>query len=224
MKTLKSLLVLITVLLSTIRVYSQAELNIKDITICRGQKKNISIEMINTVDIRAFQVHIVLPENVRIVEQPKVSKERVGVYLDEFGDMVQSSVMLNYRMKDDGSMIIVVNSTDATPFLGDKGAIVNLAIAVDEMADVRSDVVEIKDVELVYADGCTYVSPADKVCKMDIRDSVTSAKDLKMVIDGPVDVYSIDGILVMECVPIEKLEKSLKKGVYIVDGVKLVIK
>ena len=163
MKTLKSLLVLITVLLSTIRVYSQAELNIKDITICRGQKKNISIEMINTVDIRAFQV----------------SKERVGVYLDEFGDMVQSSVMLNYRMKDDGSMIIVVNSTDATPFLGDKGAIVNLAIAVDEMADVRSDAIEIKDVELVCADGCTYVSPADKVCKMDIRDSVTSAKDLK---------------------------------------------
>lgn len=224
MKTLKSVLILTVVLLSTIRVYSQAELNIKDITICRGQKKNISIEMMNSVDIRAFQLHIVLPKNVRIVEKPEVSKERVGMYLDEFGDMVQSTIMLNYRLKDDGSIIIVVNSTDATPFLGDKGAVVNLTIEVDEMAELRSDIIEIKEVELVYADGCTYVSPADKVCKIDIRDSVTSVKELKKVIDGPVDVYSIDGILVMECVPVVNLEKSLKSGVYIVDGFKLVIK
>ena len=222
MKTLRTTILFMVLLFGITKSYSQAELNINDIKIYRGQRKTISVELINSVEIRAFQMHITFPEHIRLTGRPKLCSERIGLYTDEFGNEVQSSVMLNYRIKDDGSVVIVVNSTDAVPFKGSVGAIITLPIIADENAKVQSDVIEIKDMELVLADGCTFISPRDKVCKVNICGTATSLEELKDVFDGPVNVYTLDGILI-GCMSIEKAEASLSTGIYLIDSIKVVI-
>ena len=202
--------------------YSQAELNINDIKIYRGQRKTISVELINSVEIRAFQMHITFPEHIRLTGRPKLCSERIGLYTDEFGNEVQSSVMLNYKVKDDGGVFIVVNSTDAIPFKGSCGAIITLQISADETAKVESEVIELKDMELVFADGCTFISPRDKVCNVSICDTATSLEELKEIFDGAVNVYTLDGILIGN-MTIEKAEETLSTGIYLIDSIKVVI-
>ncbi len=224
MKTIKAIIVLVTFFIGSMIAYSQTGLSINDMKVCRGQTKNISIEMNNSVEIRALQMRIVLPEQVKLVAQPYVSSNRIGTYTDEFGNQVNSSIMVNYRIKDDGSIIIIVNSADAIPFKGNKGTILNLTTFIDEQAEINTENIEIKDIEMVCADGCTYISPSNCICKIEILDTITSIMELKQIVDDPVNVYTIDGKLLLEKISIERLEKSLKKGTYIIDGVKIIIK
>ena len=224
MKTIKAIIVLVTFFIGSMIAYSQTGLSINDMKVCRGQTKNISIEMNNSVEIRALQMRIVLPEQVKLVAQPYVSSNRIGTYTDEFGNQVNSSIMVNYRIKDDGSIIIIVNSADAIPFKGNKGTILNLMTFIDEQAEINTENIEIKDIEMVCADGCTYISPSNCICKIEILDTITSIMELKQIVDDPVNVYTIDGKLLLEKISIERLEKSLKKGTYIIDGVKIIIK
>ncbi len=224
MKTIKAIIVLVTFFIGSMIAYSQTGLSINEMKVCRGQTKNISIEMNNSVEIRALQMRIVLPEQVKLVAQPYVSSNRIGTYTDEFGNQVNSSIMVNYRIKDDGSIIIIVNSADAIPFKGNKGTILNLTTFIDEQAEINTENIEIKDIEMVCADGCTYISPSNCICKIEILDTITSIMELKQIVDDPVNVYTIDGKLLLEKISIERLEKSLKKGTYIIDGVKIIIK
>ena len=74
----------------------------------------------------------------------------------------------------------------------------------------------------MLADGCTFISPRDKVCKVNICGTATSLEELKDVFDGPVNVYTLDGILI-GCMSIEKAEASLSTGIYLIDSIKVVI-
>ena len=134
-------------------VFSQASFNIKNTKVCRAQTTKILVDLNNSVDIRAFQMHIILPECIRLSAAPRILSNRVGTYIDEFGNKQQSSVTLSYRLKDDGSVIIVANSVDAIPFKGNQGSIIEIPVVVHEQAVNQIVDVEIKDVELVRIDG-----------------------------------------------------------------------
>ena len=77
--------------------------------------------------------------------------------------------------------------------------------------------------ELVYADGYTYIRPNDIIYEVEVCVQRISVEQLVEDLNGYVDVYGIDGKLCFRRVPVEKLVHTLEKGKYLINGVKVVV-
>lgn len=210
-------------LAGTSAIQAQATLSIPDFQISQGETRTVSLDMENTVAVRAFQVQIVLPENLKLASAPTVAPARQGSVLDEFGEETEVTKTLSYNVWDDGSVMIVVNAYDAVPFADTKGAVINLPLMATEEAAVGNTAIELRDMELVFADGVTYVRPEDCNCQVEIREAVTTVSRLKELLDKPVDVYAMDGAMLKSAISVEKLEEVLPDGIYVIEGYKIVI-
>lgn len=225
MKTVRTTTAVVLLLFFTItNVYSQAELCISDQSFRRGETKTVQIEMINSVEICAFQLSVVLPRHMKLASRPLLAQNRIAKIVDEFGNNIQANPSLKYNIDKDGNLIIVVYSTDAVPFAGNEGAIVNLSLMSDGDSPIGTSYIELKNMELVYADGYTSVLPPDRKCKVQIGDGYTSVQELRETVTGAVDVFGTDGVLVVRDVPVESLENTLESGVYLICGRKIMVK
>ena len=202
---------------------AQVTLSMENFYLKPGETRTVTLDMTNNVDIRAFQVLIDLPDNVRMVARPVICPKRKGVAVNESGDKVEAVKSLGYKLKDNGDCMIVVNAADAVPFTGSEGAVITLTLQADERSPERSEEIRLQDMELVYADGITSVRPEDKVCKVDICSEVTSLKALMKEHKGNVDVYTLNGIKVESSVPLDKVSRLVPRGVYIIEGVKVYV-
>lgn len=202
---------------------AQATLSIRDFQISQGETKTVHIEMTNTVEVRALQVQLVLPANLKLASQPTIVSARQGTAVDEFGEKMEAVKTLSYNQWDDGSLMIVVNANDAVPFSGTEGAVIALSLTALEDAPIGTSAIELQNMELVFADGRTSVRPEDSSCQVDIREPVTTIEQLSQVVHGSVDVYTIDGIKIKSNVPIKKLKKALLRGIYVIEGYKIAI-
>lgn len=216
--------VLALCLLGGLSVKGQANLSIEDFYIMSGETKMITIDMTNSVEIRAFQVLVDLPEHIKMVSRPTIITKRQGCFTDEFGQKVDSKKTLSYKIHEDGSCMIVVNANDAVPFSGSEGAVITLTLKANK--DVFSDVsecVELKNMELVYADGYTCVRPSDISCSVDIYGSAMSVKELQEIKRDYVDVYNICGQIIRKRIFTTELEKYLPNGIYVIEGMKVLV-
>lgn len=204
-------------------VEAQVTLSMENFYLKPGETRTVTLDMTNNVDIRAFQVLIDLPDNVRMVARPVICPKRKGVAVNESGDKVEAVKSLGYKLKENGDCMIVVNAADAVPFTGSEGAVITLTLQADERSPERSEEIRLQDMELVYADGITSVRPEDKVCKVDICSEVTSLKALMKEHKGNVDVYTLNGIKVESSVPLDKVSRLVPRGVYIIEGVKVYV-
>ena len=204
-------------------VKAQATLTMDDFYIMPGETRTVSINMSNTVPIRALQVLVDLPDNVRLVARPTVNAKRRGTVTDEFGTKTDAVKSLSYKLRENGDCMIVVNASDAVPFVGSEGAVLTLTLKADEKSADRSEQICLKDMELVYADGITYVRPEEQMCKVDVCSDVTDIAALMRELQGAVDVYSLGGMKVKDNVPVEELRKSLPHGVYVIEGIKVYV-
>ena len=211
------------VLAGTSSANAQATLSISDFHISRGETKTISIDMTNQMEVRAFQVQVVLPEHMKLAGSPTVSFARQGSYINEQGERVEASKTLNYNIRKDGSLMIVVNAYDAVPFAGTEGAVVNIPLVAEKEAFAGIGNIELRDVELVFADGTTYVRPKDYSCQVQIVNGTTSISQLEQMFIKPVDVYNVEGVLIQSNVEIKNLRGKLQAGVYIIEGYKVAI-
>lgn len=211
------------VLAGTSSANAQAMLSISDFHISRGETKTISIDMTNQMEVRAFQVQVVLPEHLKLAGSPTVSFARQGSYINEQGERVEASKTLNYNIRKDGSLMIVVNAYDAVPFAGTEGAVVNIPLVAEKEAFAGIGNIELRDVELVFADGITYVRPKDYSCQVQIVNGTTSISQLEQMFIKPVDVYNVEGVLIQSNVEIKNLRGKLQAGVYIIEGYKVAI-
>lgn len=211
------------VLAGTSSANAQATLSISDFHISRGETKTISIDMTNQMEVRAFQVQVVLPEHLKLAGSPTVSFARQGSYINEQGERVEASKTLNYNIRKDGSLMIVVNAYDAVPFAGTEGAVVNIPLVAEKEAFAGIGNIELRDVELVFADGITYVRPKDYSCQVQIVNGTTSISQLEQMFRKPVDVYNVEGVLIQSNVEIKNLRGRLQTGVYIIEGYKVAI-
>lgn len=202
---------------------AQATLSIRDFQISQGETKTVNIEMTNTVEVRALQVQLVLPANLKLASQPTIVSARQGTAVDGFGEKMEAVKTLSYNQWDDEHLMIVVNANDAVPFSGTEGAVISLSLTASENATLGANVIGLQNMELVFADGCTFVRPEDVSCQVDIREPVTTVEQLSQMVDGPVDVYTIDGAKVKSNVSIKKLEKVLPRGIYVIEGYKIAI-
>lgn len=202
---------------------AQATLSIRDFQINQGEIKTISIDMTNSIEVRAFQVQVILPANVKLASSPTVVHERQGSAVNESGEVIASSKTLSYNQCEDGSLIIVVNANDAVPFSGTEGAVLDLPLVAAENAPIGTATIELQNMELVFADGHTYVRPENNSCHVDIHEKITTIKQLEQIVQGSVDVYSVNGMLVKRNVPIKKLGKRLPRGIYVIEGHKVAV-
>lgn len=223
MKRMNLLWMFLLMLAGTSNLKAQATLVIPDFQISRGETKTVGLEMNNTVEVRAFQVQVVLPKNLKLAAPPTVNPARQGIALDETGQETEATKTLSYNVWEDGSLMIVVNAYDAVPFAGTKGTVINLPLTAAEETFVGATAIELRDMELVFADGRSYVRPEDSSCQVEIREAVTSVSQLKEVCQKPVDVYNLDGAMIKSNVPVNKLERVLPRGVYVIEGYKIVI-
>lgn len=223
MRKLSALLMFLLVLAGTSSANAQATLSISDFHISRGETKTISIDMTNQMEVRAFQVQVVLPEHLKLAGSPTVSFARQGSYINEQGERVEASKTLNYNIRKDGSLMIVVNAYDAVPFAGTEGAVVNIPLVAEKEAFAGIGNIELRDVELVFADGTTYVRPKDYSCQVQIVNGTTSISQLEQMFRKPVDVYNVEGVLIQSNVEIKNLRGKLQAGVYIIEGYKVAI-
>ncbi len=221
--TFKIVGILVILLLGVSRMYAQANLYMEDFKIAKGEVKNITIDMKNHVAIRALQVLVKLPASIKLAARPTIVENRQGSTVDEFGDKVNAVKTLNYKLKEDGSCVIVVNANDAVPFAGNEGAIINLPIKATDDALTGMKSIELQDMELVYANGYTYVRPQDESCKVEIYDMNTSIEHLTKNKSKIVDVYGVDGKRILSGFSIADIERVLPRGIYLIDGYKVAI-
>ena len=170
-------------------VHAQATLGIDDFSIVQGETKEVLLELDNTVDVRAFQVRLLLPENMTLASQPQIVAERQGGGYDEFGDWAASLKSLSFNRWDDGSYMIAVNSDDGLPFSGTEGGVVSLKITAGWDVLPGKYEIGLKDIELVYADGVNFVRQDDCTSYA----SVLNGKfELTYLLDG--EVYHCDSV------------------------------
>ena len=148
------------------KVHAQATLSIDDFKIKPGEEKEIAIKMTNTVPIRALQVQVVIPECISLVSRPAIAPDRQGSYTDDFGETVSAIKTLNYNKLNDGSCMITVNADDGVPFAGNEGAIITLKVKANENASPNESAITLKNIELVYKDGETYIRPSQSTCSV----------------------------------------------------------
>ena len=156
------------ILAGTLLVDAQETLSIDNFRIARGETKEIAINLNNTSSVRALQVQIILPDGVKMSARPQIVQSRNGSYIDEFGEVVEAVKTLSYNQWNDGSYMITVNADDGIPFAGTEGAVIMLTLQAEETAPLGQSLISLKNMELVYEDGQTFVSPPDVTSLVDI--------------------------------------------------------
>ncbi|MBQ8361800.1 MAG: hypothetical protein IJX44_07640 [Bacteroidaceae bacterium] len=164
---LKKLLLALSCL-AVLPVYPQATLTMDDFSIMPGESRQVTIDMTNTVPIRAFQVQVVFPEGVTMASRPTVVADRQGSYEDEFGETVQCTKTLGYNKWEDGSYMITVNADDAIPFSGTEGPVITFKVKAADDAPLGESVITLQDMELVFENGYDYVRPASSICRVTV--------------------------------------------------------
>lgn len=150
-------------------VYDPTTLILEDFSIMPGETKEVTIDMNNSVEIRALQVQLVLPEGLTLAEGPTLVAERLGSTVDEFGETISATKTLSYNDWGDGNHMIVVNADDGIPFSGSQGAVISLKIKADESATSGNVSITLQDIELVQKDGEACVRPNATVCNVSIN-------------------------------------------------------
>lgn len=162
---------------SQVYVCAQATLTMSDFEIMPGESKTVTIDMTNSLPIRAFQVQVVFPEGVTMASRPTVVPDREGSYEDEFGETVQCTKTLGYNKWEDGSYMITVNADDAIPFSGTEGPVITFKVKAAADAALGETSITLQDMELVYEDGYTYVRPESTTCKVTVYHKHTPGED-----------------------------------------------
>lgn len=208
-------------LLGTLCANAQATLSIEDFSIMPGETKEVSVNLDNSVEVRAFQVLLKLPEGIKLASRPTIDSSRSGEFIDQFGKKSAAVKSLSYKIRKNGDCMIIVNAEDAVPFSGKEGAVITLTLKADEGAKEASNSIDLVDMEIVYADGVTCHHPADNSVKVDVCNGATDIETVIGRIDKPVDVYNLNGVAVMNNVSAKELLNSLDRGVYVIDGIKV---
>lgn len=166
LKTIFAMMMLLAA--SQLHADAQATLTISDFSIMPGESKTVTIDMTNSLPIRAFQVQVVFPEGVTMASRPTVVPEREGSYEDEFGETVQCTKTIDYNKWEDGSYMIVVNAADAVPFSGTEGPVVTFKVKAAADAALGESTIVLQDMELVFENGYDYVRPESTTCRVTV--------------------------------------------------------
>ncbi len=202
---------------------------INDFVIGAGETKDIEICMANSAAYTAFQCDIYLPEGLSfLVEDDE--------YIVDLSDRKSRSHTIATSLQPDGALRVVAFSSKNANFTGNDGALMILPIVAGE--NVGSDLEMSVKNNLFVSENVEYTFPeiTAKINNSTSVANISSDNDTQIYVDGhtlyiatastgQMQLYTIDGRSTTL-----KLSQGLNsfnienKGIYIIDGHKIVIK
>lgn len=203
---------------STMAFAQQAELvnlSVEPITIETGETKTISINMTNpSVDVASFILGVELPAGLTFVQNKlwNDDDEEWNYFYASLTDRKRSKFVLSERYDAEKNTLKMVINGMGQVFKGTEGAIVSFIIAATETA--TSGQMKIYDQSWSNADASLGGE------RPDINVDITVTSSTKMVPtivnNDDANVYTLDGRKISDV--------SKSRGIYIVNGKKMIIK
>ena len=203
---------------STMAFAQQAELvnlSVEPITIETGETKTISINMTNpSVDVASFILGVELPAGLTFVQDKlwNDDDEEWNYFYASLTDRKLSKFVLSENYDTDKNTLKMVINGMGQVFKGTEGAIVSFTIAATETA--TSGQMKIYDQSWSNADASLGGE------RPDINVDITVTLSIKMVPtivnNDDANVYTLDGRKISDV--------SKSRGIYIVNGKKMIIK
>ena len=216
---MKKLMISATImLLSAMNVMAQDKLTIDDFSIQAGETKSVAINLINEKAYAAVQFDLVLPTGLSIA---KKANGKFNVSLSatrcDFSDPSDPSHVMTVTEVSTGLYRFVAYSNSNIEFTGNSGALITINVAAASDISAGDLNGTIKDAVITPKTG-TDTKPADFTFKV----TATAASGINEIsIDNPADVYDLQGNKVRSNAT---STDGLSKGVYIINGQKVIVK
>ena len=203
---------------STMAFAQQAELvnlSVEPITIETGETKTISINMTNpSVDVASFILGVELPAGLTFVQDKlwNDDDEEWNYFYASLTDRKLSKFVLSENYDTDKNTLKMVINGMGQVFKGTEGAIVSFTIAATETA--TSGQMKIYDQSWSNADASLGGERPD--INVDITITLSTKMVPTIVNNDDANVYTLDGRKISDV--------SKSRGIYIVNGKKMIIK
>lgn len=203
---------------STMAFAQQAELvnlSLEPITIETGETKTISINMTNpSVDVASFILGVELPAGLTFVQDKlwNDDDEEWNYFYASLTDRKLSKFVLSENYDADKNTLKMVINGMGQVFKGTEGAIVSFTIAATETA--TSGQIKIYDQSWSNADASLGGERPD--INVDITVTLSTKMVPTIVNNDDANVYTLDGRKISDV--------SKSRGIYIVNGKKMIIK
>ena len=203
---------------STMAFAQQAELvnlSVEPITIETGETKTISINMTNpSVDVASFILGVELPAGLTFVQNKlwNDDDEEWNYFYASLTDRKRSKFVLSERYDAEKNTLKMVINGMGQVFKGTEGAIVSFTIAATETA--TSGQMKIYDQSWSNADASLGGERPD--INVDITVTLSTKMVPTIVNNDDANVYTLDGRKISDV--------SKSRGIYIVNGKKMIIK
>lgn len=203
---------------STMAFAQQAELvnlSVEPITIETGETKTISLNMTNpSVDVASFILGVELPAGLTFVQDKlwNDDDEEWNYFYASLTDRKLSKFVLSENYDADKNTLKMVINGMGQVFKGTEGAIVSFTIAATETA--TSGQMKIYDQSWSNADASLGGERPD--INVDITVTLSTKMVPTIVNNDDANVYTLDGRKISDV--------SKSRGIYIVNGKKMIIK
>ena len=203
---------------STMAFAQQAELvnlSVEPITIETGETKTISINMTNpSVDVASFILGVELPAGLTFVQDKlwNDDDEEWNYFYASLTDRKLSKFVLSENYDADKNTLKMVINGMGQVFKGTEGAIVSFTIAATETA--TSGQMKIYDQSWSNADASLGGERPD--INVDLTVTLSTKMVPTIVNNDDANVYTLDGRKISDV--------SKSRGIYIVNGKKMIIK
>ena len=177
----------------------------QDFTIEAGESHTMDVALINTAGISAIQLDITMPQGLSITSVTVTQRA--------------NGMLLGYNEKEPGKWRILL--TNATAMQGNNGTLFNITVEADESFGGNNE---------ISIDNIIAVEPNELVHFInDLTVAVgntTGVKDINLdsAVNGPVDVYNMNGQLLRHNVERNEATQGLPSGIYIVGGKKVIVR
>ena len=133
-----------------LQAFNNYEMKSQDVETKSSSIVNLPIEMVNAVAVTAFQFDLYLPDGVSVATMVEDGEVLYNITFN--GERAKSSHVLAAEPQADGALRIVAYSYENAAFIGNDGVLVNVALAVEDIAEGNYEV-EMRNVRMVLADG-----------------------------------------------------------------------
>ena len=203
---------------STMAFAQQAELvnlSVEPITIETGETKTISINMTNpSVDVASFILGVELPAGLTFVQDKlwNDDDEEWNYFYASLTDRKLSKFVLSENYDTDKNTLKMVINGMGQVFKGTEGAIVSFTIAATETATSG----QMKIYDQSWSNGDASLGGERPDINVDITVTLSTKMVPTIVNNDDANVYTLDGRKISDV--------SKSRGIYIVNGKKMIIK
>ena len=210
MKLLKTCLIALAVLPLSAIAQSQTKLTVDDFTIKAGETKTLTVNLENPdMTVTLVQFDLELPEGLSI------PKDEDDEYLIGMTSRASKKHTLDYNAKN--GRVLLSSSSNKT-LSGTSGAIITIDLTA--AATFETGTITLKNIEIVSPDNTAENPVVSKPDDVVINIGASGIAGVTMSNEYQGSIYTLQGVKVAENVALDNLEK----GIYIMNGKKILVK